>query len=426
MKKILLSISCLALTTIASAQVQIPFPADVQFETFLKKEIPNIEKSTGVKLNGLKRNSTGKVIEFRYPETSGYNFKAWPKDGCQKEYFYIVPEQKSGIGGYVQINVNYRRSKCSGDDCSLTNKWEETSVLGEFSYNHTKAITKTEADSMAMKCVRYEKDSLLANFIKITKIEPSEGMLYNNVPSYCGKIISFNEIEFMAKVTGIDAVYTKDYSMLVSMRSEPIYLQLSFIMKFNGKEWVPVRRAEKETMKFEDSFFMDDKTINNPNPYYAPLCKSSINKIYNKFDESKFAGENILTKLQKRLKAIEDILLAKDENIKLEDLTPFLYKKEIKDLEVKTQEWIAKNSKDYSVTKYLNLKSTIIKYLENTEFRDENNHIVNGKYILKSESQSIFDAEVGAKKLKKAKEEYVNFDWIYSDGDWYITSVPRF
>ena len=187
-----------------------------------------------------------------------------------------------------------------------------------------------------------------------------------------------------------------------------------------------MRRTEKETVRYEDRFFMDDKTINNPNTYYAPLCKSAITKIYNKFDESKFAGENILTKLQKRLKAIEDILLAKDENIKLEDLTPFLYKKEIKDLEVKTQEWISKNTKDYSVTKYLNLKSTTVKYLENTEFRDDNNHIVNGKYILKSESQSIFDAEVGAKKLKKMKEEYINFDWIYSDGDWYITSVPRF
>lgn len=424
MKKIILSISCLALTTIAMAQVQIAFPADAQFEAFLKREIPNIEKSTGVKLSGLKRNSTGKVIEFRYPETSGYNFKSWPKDGCQKEYFYIVPEQKSGIGGYVQINVNYRRSKCSGDDCSLTNKWEEKSVLGSFGYNRTKAITKTEADSMAMKCVRYEKDSLLANFIKITKIAPSEGTLYNDVPSYCNRINSFNEIEFMVIVTGIDAVYTKDYSMLVSMSSTPIDLQLSFVMKFNGKEWVPIRRTQKETIRYEDRFFMDKETIKTPNPYYTPLCKSSISKIYNKFDESKFAGENTLNKLQKRLKAVEDMLLAKDENIKLEDLTPFLYKKEIKDLEEKTQEWFSKNEKDYSVTKYLNLKTSTIKYLENTEFRDNNGYIVNGKYLLKSESQSIFDAEVGAKKLKKMEEKYITFNWIYSDGDWYITSVP--
>ena len=323
-KSLILLSSCLiAIGKITFAQVQIPFPTDVQFEAYLKRELPNIEKTTGVKLNGLKRNSSGKVIEFRYPETSGYNFKSWPKDGCQKEYFYIVPEQKSGIGGYVQVNVNYRRSKCSGDDCSLTNKWEEKSVLGAFGYNHVKAITKTEADSMAMKCVRYEKDSLLANFIKITKIEPSEGILYNNIPSYCGIILAFNEIEFMVNVTGIDAVFTKDYSMLVSMRSEPINYQLRFIMKFNGKEWVPIRRAEKETIKYEDRFFMDKKTIENQNPYYAPLCKSSITKIYNKFDESKFAGETILSKLQKRLKAVEDILLTKDENIKLEDLAPF-------------------------------------------------------------------------------------------------------
>lgn len=419
-----ISTAVIGFKAITIAQVQIPFPADAQFEAYLKREIPNIEKSTGVKLTGLKRNTTGKVVEFRYPETSGYNFKAWPKDGCQKQYYYIVPEQKSGIGGYVEVNVNYRRSKCEGDDCSLTNKWEEKSVLGAFGYERTKAFTKTEADSMAMRCVRYEKDSVLANVIKITKIEPGEGILYNNIPSYYNKISSFNELEFSVTVFCEEAMYTKDYSMLVSQQTRE--KQLYFIMKFNGKEWVPIRRTDKKMKSLEDRFFLDKSKIANPNPYYTPLCKSSISKIYNKFDESKFVGENILVKLQKRIKAVEDILLAKDENIKLEDLTPFLYKKEIKDLEVNAKEWISKNEKDYSVTKYLNLKSTTIKYLENDSFRDDNGYIVNDKYVLKSESQSIFDAEVGAKKLKKMEEKYITFKWIYSDGDWYITSVPRY
>lgn len=423
MKKRILSIICLALTTIAIAQVQIPFPTDVQFEAYLKREIPNLEKSTGVTLIGLKRNTTGKVIEFRYPETSGYNYKAWPKDGCQKEYFYIVPEQKSGIGGYVQVNVNYRRSKCEGDDCSLTNKWEEKSVLGAFGYSRTKAITKTEADSMAMRCVRYEKDSLLANVIKITKIEPSKGILYNDVPSYYSRLVSFNELEFSVDVSCEVAVFAIDYSLLIS--KQVLEKQLYFIMKFDGKNWVPVRRTNNKEVSNDESYFLDEEKMNS-NKYYTPLCKSSLSSIYNKYNESKPTGETILTKLQKRIKSVEDVLLAKDENLKLADLSPFLYKKEIKDLEVKTQEWISRINTSYSITKFITLKTSKVKHLENTELRNDNGHIVEGSFVLKAQSQSFFEAEVGMKKLKQLKEEVINLDWVYNNGEWYISSVPNY
>lgn len=422
MKKtlLLLSTSLIGFGTYSFAQVQIPFPTDVQFETYLKKEMPNLEKSTGISLAGLKRNSTGKVVEFRYPETSGYNFRAWPKDGCQKQYFYIVPEQKSGIGGYVEVNVNYRRSKCDGDDCTLTNKWEEKSVLGSFEYSRTKAFTKTEADSMAMRCVRYEKDSLLANVIKIKKIEPGEGMLYNDVPCYYNRINSFNEIEFSVTVSCEEAIYTKDYSLLVTKGDRE--KQLYFVMNFNGKNWVPVRRTDKKKITNEERYFMDEEKMNN-SIYYTPLCKSSISAVYNKYNEAKPTGDNTLIKLQKRTKAFEDVLLAKDNSLKYTDLTMFLYKKDLKDMETKMQEWVSKYHNDYLNTTYIALKNSKTKHLENTELRNDRGYIVEGSYVLNAESQSILNSEKVKKKIKEPAEVYVTISWIYDDGDWYITSI---
>ena len=34
--------------------------------------------------------------------------------------------------------------------------------------------------------------------------------------------------------------------------------------------------------------------------------------------------------------------------------------------------------------------------------------------------------EVISRLLKKMEQKSINFNWVYSDGDWYITSVPRY